>query len=107
MSRNTVVQLAQASWIVPLAFAFGRVFVGMFIGGLLADLLVFALCALALPLALFCLIQIREHGRRGILGHAIAGTVVCALLLGIFVSNCSAAQGRSAAAAPPHSSITR
>jgi hypothetical protein len=95
MSREATAKLAKAAWIVPLLYVFANRFVGTVIGRVFADALVFVLAVLAIPVAVFCLIQIRAHGARGILGHAIGALVVSALLLAIWIPNYLAARERA------------
>ena len=95
MTREATSRLAKAAWIVPLLYLFGNRFVGLVIGRLLAEMLVPALAVLAIAVAIYCLVQSRGHGARGIRGHAVAGLVLSTLLLAIWIPNFLAARDRA------------
>jgi biopolymer transport protein ExbD len=98
MSGEATAKLAKAGWITLLLYVFANRFVGLLIGRALADLLVFFVAVLAVPVAIYCLTRIRVHGARGILGHAVATLFVSALLLAIWIPNFLSARERARAA---------
>ena len=95
MSRESTKKLAKAAWIVPLVWLFGNRFAALVIGRSVADFLVFVLAVVAIPVAVYCLVQVRLYGARGILNHAVAALVIGTLLLAIWIPNFLAARGRS------------
>lgn len=97
---NNVQKLATASWAVPLVYAFAARVVGLLIGRVLADMLVFFIAVAGLLAALFCLVAITRYGRKGIFAPAMAGVLVCGLILAIWVPNFLAARERQRREAP-------
>jgi hypothetical protein len=107
---QTVKRLATATWLVPLVFVFGKGIVGLVIGPVLADVLVFVLAVAGVITAVVCLLLIPKYGRQGILGPALAGLLVCLLLLAIWIPNFLAARERARArrnVADAHSALAR
>jgi len=98
MSKDATTQLAKATWILPLLYIFGNRFIGRVIGPAIADFLVFVLAVVMIPVAVYCLAQIRVHGPRGIRGHAVVGILLSILLLAIWIPNFLAARARARAA---------
>lgn len=92
---NTVQKLATASWAVPLVYAFAARLVGFVIGQALSDMLVFVIAVAGALVALFCLVAMARHGRKGILAPALAGLLVSGLLLAIWIPNYLAARERA------------
>ncbi|HYI12035.1 MAG TPA: hypothetical protein VEK57_23475 [Thermoanaerobaculia bacterium] len=84
---ETTRKIARAAWLVPLVYLFAYRAVGLVIGRAAADFLVFILAVAAAIASIYCFARIFRYGRAGILGHAIAGLAVSALILGIWVPN--------------------
>lgn len=99
MSRQATAILAKSGWVTLVLYVFAHRFVGLVIGRILADLLVFILAVVAIPIAIYCLIRTREHGTREILGHAIATILFAMLLLAIWIPNFLNARERARSAA--------
>jgi hypothetical protein len=94
---NTIQKLATASWAVPLVYAFAARLVGLVIGRVLGDVLVFVVAVVGLFVAAFCLCAIPRLGRTGILLPAIGGLVLNGIVLAIWIPNFLAARERSQA----------
>lgn len=105
MSRDSTVRLAKSTWIVLLLYIFANRFVGLVIGRVVADLLVFVLAVIAIPISLYCLIQMRRVGARGIVAHAIAALLLSAVILAIWVPNFLHARERARAARENRASV--
>jgi len=73
---------------------FSNRFVGAVIGKVSADVLALIVAVFGFILALLCLVAVRRLGRRGILGHAIAGLILNGLITSLWLSNFLTATSR-------------
>jgi hypothetical protein len=92
LCMNSIQKLATASWAIPFVYAFAARLVGLVIGRVVADMLVFVLAVAGGLAALFCLALLPRYGRKGILAPAIAGLLLNGILLSIWVPNFLAAR---------------
>ncbi|HWW62703.1 MAG TPA: hypothetical protein VN181_15115 [Thermoanaerobaculia bacterium] len=91
---ETTRNLARATWFVPVVYLFASRFIGLVIGRVPADILVFVLAVIGVLLSVYCLIRIASYGRQGILVNAISGLLVCSLILAIWIPNFLAGRER-------------
>ena len=94
---NNIQKLATASWAIPLIYAFAARLVGLVIGRVLADVLVFVVASVGFVVAIACLIAMTRYGRKGILAPAIGGLLLNAIVLAIWIPNFLAARDRARA----------
>ena len=107
MSLNTAKALATASWLMLIAFIFGKRYIGAVIGPLLSDLMVFFIAILGIILALLCFTQVPRLGRKGILIPAIIGLLLNGLMLAIWNPNFLTARRRAREQRAQHVSMLR